>query len=184
MTVKISAKDMRISPEIEKSIEKKISAHLKKYKQHDADDFILTVKIVEKKPFTRVDIDMPYLHYHIHAEAETTDGILTGIDRCVDIIDKQIEKYKTRMHKTRYRGKSEVRTPEVSEDDASELSADETGYNIVRVENFELKPMSIEEAVLQMEVLDNKFLVFRNTESDSMSVIYKRTDGNIGLIEP
>jgi len=140
------------------------------------------VRVTEQKPFTRVDVDMPYLHYHIHAEDRTTDGVLTGIDKCVDILERQIEKFKTRMHRTKFKGRPVQPLPD---DIDSEPYDDGDGeYKVIRVENFELKPMSLDEAILQMEVLENKFYVFHSTETESISIIYKRDDGNIGLIEP
>ena len=184
MTVKIIARDTKISPATEKNIEQKLTAHLKKYRQYQDDNITVTVRVSEHKPHTRVDIDMPYLHYHIHAEAQATDGVLTGIDKCVDILERQIEKYKTRMHKTKFKG----RTVQPLSEDMGGVSGDDDGdereHKIIKAEHFELKPMSLDEAVLQMEVLDNKFLVFHSTETESISVIYKRDDGNIGLIEP
>ena len=180
MTVKIIARDTKIAPAIEKNIEKKLTTHLKKYKQYQDDAIIVTVKVSESKSFTRVDVDMPYLHYHIHAETTTPDGVLTGIDKCVDILERQIEKYKTRMHKTKFKG----RIVQPLSEDVGNDDENETEHRIIKVEHFELKPMSVDEAILQMEVLDNKFLVFHSTETESISVIYKRDDGNIGLIEP
>jgi putative sigma-54 modulation protein len=182
MTLKIIARDTKISQATEKTIEKKLSTHLRKYKQYQDDNITVIVRVTEQKPFTRVDVDMPYLHYHIHAEEQTTDGVLTGIDKCIDSLERQIEKYKTRMHRTKFKGRPVQSIPEES---VNESYIDGDGeYKVIKVENFELKPMSIDEAILQMEVLDNRFLVFHNTETESISIIYKRDDGNIGLIEP
>jgi len=190
MTINILSlsKDIRITPDIEKSVEKKISQRLRKYSQKQDGDQVINVRASEKKPYTRVDVDMPYLNYRIHAEAVTADGILGGIDKCMDILERQIEKYKTRMHKSRVKSSGlkkdilnivtddELITPVASD------SEDEPGYKIIKVES-KPKPMSVDEAVLQMEVLEYKFLVFFNVDADAVSVIYKRDDGNIGLIE-
>ena len=186
MTIKISSKDLKITPDIEKSVEKKLTQRLKRHGQKQDADKITAVRISERKPNTRVDVDMPYLNFYIHAEAVTTDGVLGGIDKCIDILERQIEKYKTRMNKNRTKGGSRKRdildivpddvllTPAVSDDDPA--------YKIVKVEG---KPqtMSIDEAVLQMEVLDYRFFVFIDADTDSANIIYKRDDGNIGLIE-
>lgn len=188
-------KDTRFTPDIQASAEKKLNQRFKRYfRSQDGNDVL--IRISERKPYTRVDIEMPYLNYLIHAEAESPDGILTCVDRCADAIDRQIAKYKTRMHKSRVkRGQmkkefldivndDELITPassepgEISSSDGSELE-----YKVVKVENYTLKPMDVDEAVLQMEVLDFKFLFFFNTDSDSPAVVYKRDDGNIGLIE-
>jgi len=188
MTINISSKEIKITPDIEKSVEKKVSQRLRKYSQKQDADQIISIRATEKKPYTRVDVDMPYLNFQIHAEAITSDGILGGIDKCMDILERQINKYKTKMHKSRVRSSGlkkeilnivtddELITPVASDSD------DEPGYKIIKVES-KPKPMSMDEAILQMEVLEYKFLFFYNTETDTANVIYKRDDGNIGLIE-
>lgn len=186
MNIKISSKDVKIPDDIEQSVEKKITQRLKKYNQkHDADNSI-TVRVTERKPFTRVDIDMPYLNYSIHAEAETTDGVLGGIDKCMDILERQIAKYKTRMHRAKVKSSSlKQEILDIVPDDVlltSTVSDDAPLYKIVKVDSRP-QPMSMDEAVLQMEVLDFRFLVFFNIETDNINVIYRRDDGHIGLIE-
>ena len=188
MTIKIISKDIRVTPDIEKSAEKKITQRLNKYSQKQEGDKVVTVRASEQKPYTRVDVDMPYMNYNIHAEAVTADGILGGIDRCMDILERQIEKYKSRMHKSRVKGSGfkkeifdivnddQLITPAVSDSD------DEPAHKIVRVET-KPQPMSIDEAILQMEVLEYRFFCFFNIETDAVNVIYMRDDGNIGLIE-
>ena len=192
MTIKIISKDLKVTPDIEQSVEKKITQRLRKYGAKQIGDRVITVRASERKPFTRVDVDVPYLNFAIHAEAETADGILGGIDKCMDILERQIEKFKTRMHKSKVRSselKKEILDIVPDDDliapaasgDASEDDA--PAYKIVKVENYKLKPMGLDEAVLQMEVLDYRFLFFHNTETNVPTVIYKRDDGNIGLIE-
>jgi len=159
----IWTKDLKITPDIEKSIEKKLTQRLKKYGPKQDGALIITVRASEKKPYTRVDIDMPYLNYNVHAEAVTTEGVLGSVDRCMDILDRQIEKYKTRMHRSRVKSsglKKEIL--DIVPDDvllAPSDSDDEPAYKIIKVES-KPKPMTLDEAVLQMEVLDHKFLYF------------------------
>ena len=187
-------KDIKFTPDIENSVGKKITQRLKKYSQ--LRDGIITVKITEKKAFARVDIEAPYMNYRIHAESESPDGILTCVDKCMDAIERQIAKYKTRIHRSRVKSgelkkefldivsDDELISPESDETVVSESGGgNETEYKIVKVDNYELKPMSTEEAVLQMEVLDYRFLFFFNTDTETPGVVYKRDDGNIGLIE-
>ena len=189
MTIKIISKDIRITPDIEESVEKKLTQRLRRYGQKQDENKVITVKASEKYPHTRVDVDMPYLNYNVHAEAVTTDGVLGGIDKCMDILERQIEKYKTRMHKSRVKRSGlkkdildivlddQLITPKP----AAELG-DDVEYKIVKVEGNP-QPMSMDEAILQMEVLEHRFLFFINIETDVASVVYRRDDGNIGLIE-
>ena len=188
MIVKISSKDLRITPDIEKATEKKITQRLKKHSQKQGENQVIAVKASEKKPFTRVDVDMPYLNYQIHAEAVTPDGILGGVDKCMDILERQIDKYKTRMHRSRVKGSSLKKDilDIVTDDELTGKPAtdqnDDPEYKIIKTEG-KPQPMNIDEAILQMEVLEYKFLFFLNAETDAASVIYRRDDGNIGLIE-
>ena len=187
MTIKISAKDFKMTPDIEKSVEKKLTQRLKKYGSKQGGELTVVVRASETKPHTRVDIDMPYLNFNVHAEAVTTDGVLGSVDKCMDILDRQIEKYKTRMHRSRVKGgKYKKEILDIVTDDelmpSSVSDSEEPAYKIIKVESKPM-PMTIDEAVLQMEVLDHRFLFFLNAETDVANVIYKRDDGNIGLIE-
>ena len=187
MTIKISSKDLKITPDIQESVEKKITQRLKKYSQKQEGDRFIAVRVSERKPNTRVDVDMPYLNFSIHAEAVTTDGVLGGIDKCMDILERQIAKYKTRMNKAKTKSsglKKEIL--DIVPDDVLLASAgadDEPAYKIIKKHDGKPQPMGMEEAVLQMEVLDYRFYVFINIDTDAANVIYRRDDGNIGLIE-
>ena len=187
MTIKISSKDLKITPDIEQSVEKKLTQRLRKYNSRMDAGKPINVRVSEKRPNTRVDVDMPYLNFYIHAEAVTTDGILGGIDRCMDILDRQIAKYKSRMNKSKTKSsalKKEIL--DIVPDDVlltPAVSDDEPAYKIVKKPNGKPMPMSMDEAVLQMEVSDYRFFVFYNSETDAVNVIYKRDDGNVGLIE-
>lgn len=176
MTVKFISKTLKITDDIQAQAEKKLSLRLKKYGTGDG-ELEITVKVSEKKPFTRVDVDMTYLHYQIHSEAESTEGVLSGIDRCIDILERQIDKFKTKMHR------SKIKRQNSGASIAEEITAEEESYKVIKVEDFELLPMNAEEAALQLDVLENKFFVFFNTETETVSVVYKRDDGRTGLIE-
>lgn len=185
MKIKYVAKDLRdirITPDIETSVEKKLAQRLRKY-SHKNQEQSVTIRISEKKPRIRIDLEMMYLSYSLHAEAEATsgEGILGGVEKCLDIIDRQIEKYRTRMHRSIHKGAKKADFADI--DVPAESYEEEDGRRIIKVENYGIKLMNVEEAALQLDVLDYKFLLFHNIESDSPCVVYKRDDGNIGLIE-
>lgn len=186
MQVKYIARDLRdikITPDIESSVEKKLTQRLKKYSQNNQEQNI-TVRVSEKKPRIRIDIEMMYLNYRLHAESEVTsgEGILGGVEKCLDIIDRQIEKYRTKMHSRTTRKSIKSGLPAANAVNYEDYE-DEQERKIIKVENYELTPMNVDEAVLQLEMLDYRFLFFHNIESDSPCVVYKRDDGNIGLME-
>ena len=107
----------------------------------------------------------------------TRDGDMRGaIDAACSTIDRQIRKNKTRLSK---RLRQEALTPSVpAEFDVNE----ETEFQVVRTKRIAVKPMSVDEAILQMNLLDHDFFVFRNTE-DVVSIVYRRKNGGYGLLE-
>jgi putative sigma-54 modulation protein len=191
------SKEIRITPDLENLIEKKLTQGLKKYSNKNQEQNV-TVRISQKKPHMKLDVETMYLNYHLHATADVaaSDGIIGGIEKCVDILDGQIRKYRTRIHKSIHKSKglnkadfADIDLPadffhdSYDSDDSDDAGDDGSGRKIIKMENHELKPMNVDEAALQLEVLDYKFLFFHNTDSDSASIVYKRDDGNIGLIE-
>jgi len=181
-------KDIKITADIERQIEKKLTQGLRKYSQNNKEQNV-TVRITEKKPRIRIELEMIYLNYNFRAESDVTSsdgvtGILVGAEKCLDIIVRQIEKFKTKIYRSVHRNKGVSKADYAGIDLPDDFDdSDDGGRKIIKVENYELKPMNVDEAILQLEVLDYKFLFFYNTETDSPGVIYNREDGNIGLIE-
>ena len=94
-------------------------------------------------------------------------------------LEKQIIKHRTRLEKNLRL--DALKTPEIIEGEELE---DEYEPRIVKVKRFDMKPMTVEEAMLQLELLGHSFYVFTNAETNDINVIYQRRDGNFGLIEP
>ena len=102
--------------------------------------------------------------------------MFASVDGAVSSIERQIRKNKTRLAKNL---RAEAVLPELPE----EFEAHEEGaFDIVRTKRFTVKPMSVEEAILQMNLLDHDFYVFRNSDDDSISIVYHRKNGGYGLI--
>ncbi|MCX8094814.1 MAG: ribosome-associated translation inhibitor RaiA [Caldisericia bacterium] len=115
----------------------------------------------------------------IRGESKTQD-IYASIDDVLDKIKRQIKKYKEsfverRRETKKFLDKAETSTSETVVEDIPK---------IVKVKKFVLKPMDEEEAIMQMELLGHTFFVFLNSNTDKINVVYKRNDGNYGLIEP
>lgn len=109
---------------------------------------------------------------------ERSDDLEDALDKCVDSLIRQIRKNKTRLSK---------RLRDVSFDEVfNEVSAEEeeTDFDLVRSKKMVLKPETPDEAILQMNMLGHQFYMFRNAETDSVCVVYKRADGGYGLLEP
>ena len=114
--------------------------------------------------------------------SELTSDMYASVDSAVATIERQIRKNKTRLAKKLREGAVEREVqelPYVPEEDAAETGE----FNIVRRKQFSIKPMSVEEAILQMNLLDHEFFVFRDEAEDSaFSVVYRRKQGGYGLI--
>ncbi|NLW17998.1 MAG: ribosome-associated translation inhibitor RaiA [Firmicutes bacterium] len=110
---------------------------------------------------------------------ESSPDMYASIDLVTDKLERQIDRYKTRISRRLRTNefKNGVAIPAESED------MDE-GPRIVRSKRFAMKPMPVEEAVLQMNLLNHDFFVFINAETENFAVVYRRKDGNYGLIEP
>ena len=106
---------------------------------------------------------------------ERSDELEDALDMCVDSLIRQIRKNKTRIEK---------KLRDVSFDDVLAEDFDEEEIEVVRSKTVVLKPETVDEAILQMNLLGHMFYMFRNAETDDICVVYKRNDGGYGLIEP
>lgn len=111
---------------------------------------------------------------------ERTPDVFTSIDAVVDKLERQIERFKGRLLQRHHTAGTEPATEEV---EAAAPSEGEELPTIVRTKRFTIKPMSPEEAALQMELLGHDFFAFLNAETDQFNVLYRRRDGNYGLLE-
>ncbi|MHC5098480.1 ribosome hibernation promotion factor [Peptoniphilus genitalis] len=112
-------------------------------------------------------------------QEENTDDMYSSMDNAVDALASQLRKHKTRL-KRRYQNNETIRFDELMDKEAPK---DEPEHKIVKRKNFELNPMNEEEAILQMDLLNHNFFVFLDGDTDGVSIVYKRKDGNYGKIE-
>ncbi len=110
--------------------------------------------------------------------SEETEEMYSAIDLLVEKIEGRVRRYKEKLVDHKHQGNK----GETSQ--ASTLSPEDRIPQIIRTKRFDLKPMLPEEAVMQMELLDKDFFIFSNAGSGLVNVIYRRKDGNVGLIEP
>ena len=179
MNVSIHFKDMRNSDALEELMVRKLSK-LDKYFRSEAEAKV-TMSTIKKTNF-RVEVLIPFNGLFLRAE-ESTDDMHKSVDSVVEKIERQLNRYKTKIEKRHT--KESVRFPDFNQTAflAAEPEAEEVDEpKIVRIKSFELKPMTEEEAILQLELLGHDFYVFEDL-SGVTSVIYKRKDGNYGLIE-
>jgi putative sigma-54 modulation protein len=111
---------------------------------------------------------------------EETIDMYSAIDMVLDKLEKQIKKNKEKIRAHRTASKTRNR----SMLDETSSPPDEDVERQIKIRNIEYKPMDIEEAVLQMDLIEDSFLVFTNARSDQTNVLYRRRDGHFGLIQP
>lgn len=174
MKFTFTCKKVSLNDSIKAYAEKKIGK-LDRYFQDEADAAVTF--LVEKDHRCVVEITIRSGSTLFRAQEESKDGDMRGaIDAACTTIDRQIRKNKTRLSK---RLRQDAFVPDIpAEFDVSE----EKEFEVVRTKHIAVKPMSIEEAIMQMNLLDHDFFVFRNME-DVICIVYQRKSGGYGLIE-
>ena len=176
MKLEISGFHIQVTKDISNFIEKKI----KKLNKYFKEIISIYVMIKVEKSRYRTEINLSAKGLNIHGE-ETDPDLYTSIDRAIDKVVRQSQKYKEKM-KSRKRAKKIKRAKELLETVGS--SSPETKSLKVKIFSETAKPMEIEQACAQLNSSPNNFLIFLNIETNQVNVIYKREDGNLGLIQP
>ncbi len=174
MLLNFVGKNIELTESLKNMAEKKFSK-LDKYFSEEAEARVVFSTVREQQT-VEVTIFLPKTI--IRAE-ETTDDMYSSMDNAVDALARQIRKHKTKL-KRRYQNNETIRFDEIAE---KEKEKEETENKIVKRKNFELSPMNEEEAILQMELLNHNFFVFLDADTEAISIVYKRKDGNYGKIE-
>ena len=171
-----TCKKVSLNDSIKDYAEKKISK-LGRYLREDNASAAVTFS-VEKDHLCTVEITIRDGGTLLRAQTQAPDGDMrSAVDAAVGYIERQILKNKTRLAK---RMRSEG-FPAAAPADDFEV-AEEKEFRIVRTKRFAVKPMSTEEAILQMNLLNHSFFVFRSSEDDSLCIVYQRKNGGYGLI--
>ena len=152
-------------------IEKKIGKLAKFF----SDDAEATVTVSSQKNDKIVEVTI-FANGIVYRAEERNEDILDAVDKAEVAIDRQIRRNKTRLEKNLRREALVIDTDDAPVEEEKE-------FNIIRTKTHSLKPMSAEEAILQMNLLGHEFFIFLNAETDSTDIVYKRKDGNYGLIE-
>jgi putative sigma-54 modulation protein len=177
MQISVTFRNMEPSDALKGYATEKIE-RLKKYLDAPAD---VQVVLAKNKYRNSAEVKMVSRGIVMRGE-ENTEDMYSSIDLVIDKIERQARKYKDkiRAYKPISLG-DEIRVRHEVLDQAS-LEEDQ-GPRIVQSQEFSAKPMSVEEAVMQMDLMNNEFLVFMNAGTRDVNVVYRRKDGNIGLIE-
>jgi putative sigma-54 modulation protein len=173
MNIIVTGRHLEVTTALKTYAEKKI----KRFDRYLSNISEAVVTLSVEKYRHKVEVLLKVNGVLIQAEGITAD-VYSSIDEVAEKLGRQIKKYKEKLVSHR---KSEGKAVPVAS--AEVLPVAETG-RIIKNKRFELKPMSPDEAAMQMELLDKDFFVFTNDNSGDINVIYRRRDGNFGLIEP
>ena len=173
MKVTVIAKNIQLTPALKKMVEKKISK-LDKYFEPSI-EAKATLSVQKNRQI--VEVTIPFNGVILRCE-ECTEDMYKSIDMVEEKLVRQIRKQKTKLSR---KYNQSLRFAEIATD-LEEV--EETKGKIVRTKTFAVKPMNSEEAVLQMELLGHNFFVYQDTDTNNISVLYKRKDGNYGLLDP
>lgn len=181
MKFNIRGENIEVTNALKEYVEKKVGRIERYFDTPPTSEVNVTMKVVKDAHSIEVTVQLPGV---VLRGEEANEDMYAAIDLVVEKIERQIRKHKTKINrKFRQEGslrtlfKEEVSTNHVSTEEEEELQ-------LVRTKRFNIKPMDIEEAILQMDMLGHSFFVFSNSESEEVNVVYKRKDGRYGLIEP
>ena len=164
--------------EITEAIEEKVGEKLSKL-----DKYFIVSENVEAKVLVRtypygqkIEVTIPTEYVLLRAEVVDQD-LYNAIDLVIDKLEGQIRKYKTRLNRKSKDNKLAFNLASI------EPLEDEEEDVLVKTKTITPKPMYMEEAIMQMELIGHSFFVYRDTETDAISIVYRRNDGDYGLIE-
>lgn len=164
---------------VTKSIEEYLGEKLKKIEKYigESEKVRATAVINVKNHNQKVEVTIPLKTFILRAE-ETRDDLYAAIDVVVDKLERQIRKNKTKLQSKKVKDFS---YKEFIIDEIEDV--EEIEEKIVKRKQIEVKPMNEEEAILQMELLGHQFYIFKDSDTLKPAVVYKRKEGNYGIIE-
>lgn len=174
MKITVTGKNIEVTNALRSVVEKK----LEKLDKYFKPDIEAQVTLSVEKNRQIIEVTIPFNGVILRGE-EANEDMYASIDLVIDKLERQIRKQKTKLQKRMHGDSLRFQfIPDYEGDKSKEES------KIVKTKRFAMKPMSSEEAVLQMELIGHNFFVFENGDTGEVNVIYKRKDGNYGLIEP
>ena len=174
MRITISGKNIDVTEGLKVAIEEKLSK-LDKYFYKDTN---ASVTLSVEKNRQKIEVTIPVKGGIIRSEQVSSD-MYVSIDLVAEVIERQLKKYRKKLIQ-QHRQEPSSFVPEFYEDSFD----DEEEIRIERVKHFGMKPMTPEDACIQMELLGHDFFVFQNAETEEVNVVYKRKGNTYGLIEP
>lgn len=172
MNINIRGDKIEVTDSIKNYVKEKLVRLDKYFDDPNKIDAHILIRV--KNGEEMIEVTIPTQKYTLRAEESNSD-LYAAIDLVIDVLERQIRKNKTKLNKHRNEEAFGFAFVDDSVEENEEIS-------IVKRKNIETKPMDEEEAILQMELLGHDFFVFKNIDEECISVLYKRKDGNYGII--
>ena len=176
MEIIIHGNKVKITEAMNSYIKEKLG-RLEKYLENSETVRANVVVKVRNNHEQTVEITIPLKSFILRSE-ETKEDFYAAVDKTIDKLERQVRKNKTRMMSKQVKVNYEFNFSEIEEDD------DDVKENkILKRKKVEVKPMNEDEAIIQMELLGHQFYMYMDSETSKPAVVYKRNDGNYGIIE-
>ena len=171
MRMNITAKKMQISQAFTDYVEEKLALKLDRFFTDDAE---CKITLTEQKNMITAEVTVKTANLIFRAEQKATDKT-DAFDAAIDRIIRQIRKNKTKVEKQLHN---------TIKDNFDDIVEEQVDFEVVKRKKFLLKPMNVDEAILQMNMVGHSFFMFKNDENGEVNVVYKRDDGNYAVLEP
>ena len=175
-TFTVRGKNIEVTPALRDYVEKRVGKVTKYFDTVGEITALLTVT----KGRHIVEVTVPVQGMLLRGEESTMD-MYTSIDLVVEKLERQIHKHKTKLSR-RFREGS-FKSEDIPANTFKARGDDGEEYTVVKTKRFAVKPMDVQEAIMQMNMVNHDFFVFRDAQTEDVNVVYRRKDGNYGLIE-
>lgn len=180
MKIEVHGVDMAVSENLRDNIEKKLS----KFHRYFDDEALCTVKIEPDHKLVKLELTLKSRSNLFRVESTGADAVVT-LDEAVDNMERKLRKHKSKLKKRRKEDQDLVAfLDDLASPDEDAVEEKEAAPQVIRHKRFLISPMSTEEAALQMELVDHDFFLYLNPETGKVCLLYKRADGNYGILEP
>ena len=178
MKVHVQAKNLELTDALAAAVTKRLEQLGRRYAfLHEG-----YVVVDKQRGWFTAELTLHVRHQILRSEERAND-LAAAIDEAFEKSERQLTRHKGRLQH-RSRAGEHKEAPPLTDFEAAEPEEEYTAPRVVRVKKISIKPMSVEEAALQMELLGHDFYVFTNGESDELNVVYQRKNGDVGLIQP
>lgn len=175
MQVVVTGKNIDVTAALKSYAEEKVRK-VEKY-LHNVSEAVVMLSCEKYRHIAEVSIKVNGM---LIQGKEATEEMYSSIDKVMDKIERQVRKYKEKLSNHKFKGE---KRPELLEEAPALAASEEEAPRIIKTKRFDIKPMSAEEAVMQMDLQDKNFFVFLSDADHQVNVVYRRDDGNVGLIE-